>query len=60
MLSRRVAQVVHGATMATSLLGDLDETLAATHRVLAEPVDTVVLTTGIGTRPWFAAAESAG
>ena len=26
----------------------------------AEPVDTVVLTTGIGTRSWFAAAESAG
>ena len=60
MLSRRGARVVHGATMATSLLGDLDETLDATHRVLAEPVDTVVLTTGIGTRSWFAAAESAG
>ena len=60
MLSRRGARVVHGPTMATSLLGDLDETLAATNRVLDEPVDVVVLTTGIGTRSWFAAAESAG
>lgn len=60
MLSRRGARVVHGPTMSTSLLGDLDETVAVTRRVLAEPVDTVVLTTGIGTRSWFAAAESVG
>lgn len=60
MLARRGARVVHGPTMSTSLLGDLDETVAVTRRVLDEPVDTVVLTTGIGTRSWFAATESVG
>lgn len=60
MLSRRGARVVHGPTMATTLLGDLDETVAVTRRVLEAPVDVVVLTTGIGTRSWFAAAESVG
>ena len=35
MLSRRGARVVHGPTMATELLGDLDATIAATRRVLA-------------------------
>jgi uroporphyrinogen-III synthase len=60
MLSRRGARVVHGPTMSTMLLGDLDATVAATQRVLAAPVDLVVLTTGIGVRSWFAAAESVG
>lgn len=60
MLSRRGARVLHGPTMATTLLGDLDETVAVTRRVLESPVDVVVLTTGIGTRSWFAAAESVG
>lgn len=60
MLSRRGARVVHGPTMSTTLLGDLDETVSVTRRVLAAPIDVVVLTTGIGTRSWFAAAESVG
>ena len=46
--------------MNTELLGDIDATLAATARVLAAPVDVVVLTTGIGVRSWFEAAASAG
>ena len=57
MLSRRGARIVHGATMATMPLGDLDATIAATRRVMSGPVDTVVFTTGIGVRSWFAAAE---
>jgi uroporphyrinogen-III synthase len=60
MLTRRGAQVVYGPVMHTSLLHDSDATLRATERVLADPPDLVVLTTGIGTRSWFAAAESAG
>jgi uroporphyrinogen-III synthase len=60
MLVRRGARVVHGPTMATGQLGDTDVTLDATRVVLAAPVDLVVLTTGIGVRSWFAAAESAG
>jgi uroporphyrinogen-III synthase len=60
MLTRRGAQVVHGPVMHTTLLHDADATLAATQRALDGPVDAVVLTTGIGTRSWFAAAESSG
>jgi uroporphyrinogen-III synthase len=60
MLTRRGAEVVHGPVMHTNLLDDTDATLAATEQILARPVDVVVLTTGIGTRSWFAAAESAG
>jgi uroporphyrinogen-III synthase len=60
MLARRGAQVVHGPVMHTSLLHDSDATLRATAEVLRIPPDLVVLTTGIGTRSWFAAAESAG
>jgi len=60
MLSRRGARVVHGPTMSTTLLDVLDATSAATTRVLAAPVDVVVLTTGIGVRSWFGAAESVG
>lgn len=60
MLSRRGARVVHGPTMSTTLLDDLDATIAATRQVLAAPADVVVLTTGIGVRSWFGAAESMG
>ena len=60
MLSRRGARVVHGPTMATTLLGDLDATIQATRLVMSAPVDMVVFTTGIGVRSWFAAAESLG
>ena len=60
MLTRRGAQVIHGPVMHTTLLHDTDATVQATERALADPPDLVVLTTGIGTRSWFAAAESAG
>jgi uroporphyrinogen-III synthase len=60
MLTRRGARVLHGPTMSTTLLDDLDATIDATRRVLAAPVDVVVFSTGIGVRSWFAAAESVG
>jgi uroporphyrinogen-III synthase len=60
MLGRRGAQVQHGPVMHTNLLHDADETVRATEQVLAAPVDHVVLTTAVGTRSWFAAADSAG
>ncbi len=60
MLTRRGARVVHGPTMSTVLLGDLDATIDATRAVMSAPVDTVLFTTGIGVRSWFAAAESVG
>jgi uroporphyrinogen-III synthase len=60
MLTRRGAQVVHGPVMHTTLLHDSDATVRATERALCLPPELVVLTTGIGTRSWFAAAESAG
>ena len=60
MLSRRGARVVHGPTMRTDLLDDVDATIEATRRVLAGPVDLVVLTTGIGVRSWFGVAASVG
>jgi uroporphyrinogen-III synthase len=60
MLTRRGAQIVHGPVMHTSLLHDTDATTRATEAALAGGVDVVVLTTGIGTRSWFGAAESVG
>jgi uroporphyrinogen-III synthase len=60
MLTRRGAQVVHGPVMHTTLLHDSDATVRATEQALEVSPDLVVLTTGIGTRSWFAAAESAG
>ncbi len=60
MLARRGARVVHGQVMHTSLLHDTEATIAATEAAIAGGVDVVVLTTGVGTRSWLAAAESAG
>jgi uroporphyrinogen-III synthase len=60
ILTRRGARVIHGPTMSTTLLGDSALTQAATDEVLRAPVDIVVLTTGIGVRSWFSAADSWG
>ena len=60
ILTRRGAKVMHGPTMATNLLGDSDQTFAATREVLAGPVDMVVFITGLGIRSWFSACESWG
>lgn len=60
LLARRGAHVLHGPVMETVLLDDVDATLHATRTVLVAPVDITVLSTGIGVRSWFAAAESVG
>jgi uroporphyrinogen-III synthase len=60
MLERRGARILHGPVMQTNLLDDSDATVAATHAALAQPVDHVILTTGIGTRSWIGAAAGAG
>ena len=60
MLMRRGARVIHGPVMQTGLLDDADATIAATRAVIDDPPDHVVLTTGLGTRSWLAAAEGAG
>lgn len=60
MLTRRGAEVIHGRVMQTNLLHDADATIDATPAALRNAPDLVVLTTGIGTRSWFAAAETAG
>ena len=60
LFGRRGATIVHGPVMHTSLLHDVDATIRSTLDVVDHGVDLVVLTTGIGTRSWFAAAESAG
>ena len=60
LFGRRGATIVHGPVMHTSLLHDVDATIRSTLDVVDHGVDLVVLTTGIGTRSWFGAAESAG
>jgi len=60
LLERRGAKVVHGPTIRTLPLADDDSLRATTLAVIERPPDVVVLTTGIGTRSWFAAAESRG
>jgi uroporphyrinogen-III synthase len=60
MLTRRGAQVVHGPVMRTTLLEDVDVTLAATRAALDGRIDAVVLSTGLGVRSWLGAIESAG
>lgn len=60
LLLRRGARVLHGPSIRTLALADDPELAAATDRVIAEPPDVVVLTTGLGTRGWFSAAESTG
>ena len=60
MLIKRGADVMLGPVMQTVALDDADATTRATEALLAEPVDIVVLTTGVGTRSWLGVAESAG
>jgi len=60
MLRRRGAEVLHGPVLHTAPLDDSTRTLDATAELLERPPDVVVLTTGVGVRSWFAAAESAG
>jgi uroporphyrinogen-III synthase len=60
LLERRGATVVHAPAIRIVPLVDDSELLAVTRTVLAEPVDIVVATTGIGFRGWIEAAEGWG
>lgn len=61
LLERRGAEVVRGSVLAVDAGAVAEgELRATTERVLAEPVDVLVATTGIGVRGWFAAAERWG
>lgn len=60
LLERRGATVVHAPAIRIVPLVDDTELLAATRTVIAEPVDVVVATTGIGFRGWVEAAEGWG
>ncbi len=54
----RGAACLHGPTIRTHPLRPEAEILEATEAFLAEPVDVVVLNTGIGVRGWLEAADS--
>ena len=54
LLPRQGATVVHGPVMRTTPLSAADAAMRATEAALSGPIDIVVLTTGIGTRSWFA------
>lgn len=60
LLERHGARVVHGPSIRTIPLLPDEGLLAATLALVERPPDVVVLTTGLGTRGWFAAAEGAG
>jgi uroporphyrinogen-III synthase len=60
LLERRGAKVIHGPAIRTLPLSDEAALRDATQAVVDHRPDVVVLTTGLGTRGWFAAAESMG
>ena len=59
-LTRRGATVRHAASL--GMVPHIDDAalLAGTRSLLADPPDTVVVTTGIGFRGWIEAADAAG
>ena len=59
-LTRRGATVRHAPALSIVPTEHDDQLLADTKAVIAEPPDTVVVTTGIGFRGWVEAADAAG
>ncbi|MGP7961480.1 uroporphyrinogen-III synthase [Sanguibacter sp. A247] len=59
-LARRGASVRHAAALGMVPNVDDEALLAATRDLVADPPDTVVVTTGIGLRGWIEAADAAG
>jgi uroporphyrinogen-III synthase len=59
-LERRGARVLSGPAIRIVPLADDTNLLEATKRTLAQPVDLVVATTGIGFRGWMDAADTWG
>ncbi|WP_245177394.1 uroporphyrinogen-III synthase [Geodermatophilus sp. DF01-2] len=60
LLERRGARVVYAPAIRIVPLADDAELVAATRAVLAQPVDLVVATTGVGFRGWLEAADAWG
>jgi uroporphyrinogen-III synthase len=60
LLERRGARVVYAPAIRLVPLADDAVLRAATRRLLAEPADDVVVTTGIGFRAWLEAADGWG
>lgn len=60
LLERRGAAVLHAPAIRIVPLPDDTELLEVTRSIIAEPVDVVVATTGIGFRGWVEAAEGWG
>lgn len=58
LLTRKGATVIHGPTIRTYPLADEEKVADATRSLIASPPDMTVLTTAIGVRGWFEAAES--
>ena len=58
LLTRKGATVVHGPTIRTHPLTDEAGLAAATAALIDRPPDCTLLSTGIGVRGWFEAAES--
>lgn len=58
LLERKGATVIHGPTIRTHPLADETALAAATRAIIARPPDVTLLSTGIGVRGWFEAAES--
>jgi len=59
-LTRRGAEVTVAPALGVVPHVDEDELLRRTRAILDDPVDTVVITTGIGFRGWMDACEAAG
>ncbi len=59
-LTRRGASVVVAPTLGVVPHVDEAALLEATRKIIADPVDVVVVTTGIGFRGWLDTAEAAG
>jgi uroporphyrinogen-III synthase len=60
LLERRGARVVHGPTIETIALHENPALAAATLDIVAHPPGFAVLTTGVGVRAWFDAADALG
>lgn len=60
LLERKGATVLHGPAIQTHPLVPEAELAEATRAVVADPPDFTLLSTGIGVRAWFEAAESLG
>lgn len=60
LLTRLGASVVHGPVIRTRPLAGSDGVRQATEELIAAPPEVLVLSTALGVRGWFGAAESLG